>query len=415
MAMPEESLINDLYDLLSMTTPTDKDFYLLGSYFIMSAISSNNVSINMPYGKVKTNLWVLLVGPSTVSHKSTLLDFIFSICNEIEPDNLVSQEFSPEGLFEELDDLGEHGGKPVKAISISDEMSGFIQAVNKKDYMANIKELLMQLYDGKAKISRKLRKQKFIVREPYYEWLTATSEQMFLDLFKLSDIANGFLARFIITKYNRDNINPKITKDVILIDEKRKQIVQELIKINKALKTKYFEFYLTPSAMEKYINYVNDNGRHLEEYQLIIKSRLSTNILKIAVLNYIAENYNDIVFTTNQVNELFIDDEHIDIAIQIIERYFEISINIIDQMEIMPTVRKLLKIIKDYGIIYHSELLRRSHLKASEFRSTMDTMIEAEMVYRGLKKEGNKPITYYTLMENIEGGDYKDDKPVSDL
>jgi len=294
-------------------------------------------------------------------------------------------------------------------------MSGFIQAANKKDYMANIKELLMQLYDGKARISRKLRKQKFIVREPYYEWLTATSEQMFLDLFKLSDIANGFLARFIITKYNKDNINPNITKDVILIDEKRKQIIQELIKINKALKTKYFEFYLTPSAMEKYINYVNDNGRHLEEYQLIIKSRLSTNILKIAVLNYIAENYKDLVFTTNQVNELFIDDEHIDIAIQIIERYFEISISIIDQMEIMPTVRKLLKIIKDYGIIYHSELLRRSHLKASEFRSTMDTMIEAEMVYKGFKKEGNKPITYYTLMENIEGGDNKDDKPVSNV
>jgi len=415
MAMPEKSLINDLYDLLSMTTPTDKDFYLLGSYFIMSAISSNNVSINMPYGKVKTNLWVLLVGPSTVSHKSTLLDFIFSICNEIEPDNLISQEYSPEGLFEELDDLGEHGNKPVKAISISDEMSGFIQAANKKDYMANIKELLMQLYDGKARISRKLRKQKFVVREPYYEWLTATSEQMFLDLFKLSDIANGFLARFIITKYDKDNINPKITKDVILVGEKKKKILQELININKALKTKYFEFYLTPGAMKKYIRYVNDNGNHLEEYKLIIKSRLSTNILKIAVLNYIAENYKTMIYTTNQVNELFINEEHIDIAIQIIERYFEISMDIIDQMEIMPTVRKLLKIIKDFGKISHSKLLWRSHLKSSEFRSVIDTLIEAEIVYKFIEKEGNKTIMYYSLMKDIKGGDNKNDKSTFDL
>jgi len=381
----------------------------------MSAISSNNVSINMPYGKVKTNLWVLLVGPSTVSHKSTLLDFIFSICNEIEPDNLISQEYSPEGLFEELDDLGEHGEKPVKAISISDEMSGFMQAVNKKDYMANIKELLMQLYDSKARISRKLRKQKFIVREPYYEWLTATSEQMFLDLFKLSDIASGFLARFIITKYNKDNINPKITEDVILVKEKKKKILQELININKALKTKYFEFYLTPGAMKKYVRYVNDNGNHLEEYKLIIKSRLSTNILKIAVLNYIAENYKDIVFTTNQVNELFIDEQRIDIAIQIIERYFEISMGIIDEMEIIPTVRKLLKIIKENGIISHRELLWRSHLKASEFRSVIDTLLEAEIVYKSIKKEGNKPKMYYMLVESIEGGSDKDDKSISDL
>jgi len=380
----------------------------------MSAVSSNNVSIVMPYGHVKTNLWILFVGPSTISHKSTLLDFIFSILHEIEPDNLISQEFSPEGLFEELDDIGEHGEKPVKAIAINDEMSGFMQAVNKKDYMANMKELLMQLYDGKKRISRKLRKQKFIIREPYYEWLTATSEQMFLDLFRLSDIANGFLARFIITKYNQDNVNPNITKDVLLIEEKKKKIIQDLLMLNKALETKYYLFYLTPGAMEKYISYINDNGRHLEEYQLIIKSRLSTNILKIAALNYIAENYKNIIFTTNQINKIDIDEKHIDIAIQIIERYFELSSIIIDQMELIPTIRKLLKIIKEYGIISHSELLRRSHLKASEFRSVMDTLIEAEMVYKSIKKEGNKSIMFYTLMENIKGGD-EDDKSTFDI
>ncbi len=405
MASKDKSIYDSLYEYYEMITPTDKNFYQGLSLFTLSSISSNNVSIIMPYGSVKTNLWVLLVGPSTISHKTTLLTSVMNILYDVKPEVFISEDFSPEGLFSEFaehsdNDIGTH------VVAIRDEMSGLIQAANKKDYMSNAKELLMELFDNRPFVARRLKKEKMVIKKPYFCWLTATSEQRFTDVFKETDIASGFLARFILINFSKDNIIDNSTNDVTLISEKRAKLVEILHALSMALYKKKFNFFLDDSAYDIYDKYINNNNfisSYISELDTAstIKSRLSIVALKISVLLYLSDHYKEIIYTTSDNNNLFIDENYISQAISMVDAILKKELAFLDvQLELLPTIRRVLRILKHKPIISHSELLWRSHLNKSEFKSAMDTLIESEKVKKYMNSDNNK--IYYTYVEYIE-------------
>ena len=405
MTTKDKSIYDSLYEYYEMITPTDKNFYQGLSLFTLSSVSTNNVSIVMPYGSVKTNLWVLLVGPSTISHKTTLLTAVMNILYDVKPDVFISEDFSPEGLFSEF---SEHSNNDIGAhvVAIRDEMSGLIQAANKKDYMSNTKELLMELYDNRPFVSRRLKKERIVIKKPYFCWLTATSEQRFTDVFRETDIASGFLARFIVINFNKDNVIDNSTNDLTLISEKRAKLVETLYALSSVLYKKKFNFFLNSNAYEIYDRYINNNNFisfYTSELDTAttIKSRLSIAALKISVLLYLSDHYKEIIKTTSDVNNIFIDENYISQAIDMVDAILKKELLFLDvQLELLPTIRRILRILRHKPIISHSELLWRSHLNKSEFKNAIDTLIESEKIKRYINSDNNK--IYYTYVEYVE-------------
>lgn len=375
-------LLEMIEKYLKSGTSTDRDYYKITSYFIVSSIIGNNVVIKRPFGNVHTNIWAILIGPSTISHKSTLLSMAYEILSDVMIDNITSQDYSPEGLFAELSEMSGNGEYPTHAVSIMDEFAGFVQAMGKKDYMANTKELMMQLYDSRKKIKRRLKKEHYTIRDPYFVWITATSMEGFLDAFKIQDIQTGFLPRFIPVFFNRNRMINETIKDITTIESMKNNVVAACNALYNALKHKKISVYIpTLETNETYKSFINKVNYSPSEISRSIAGRMSINIFKFATIKYISDYYMDIVYNVDKTIDVMLPDNYITEATNIISDFLTKELDVIfEYVGWDKNIRTVYQFIKEYTIISHSKLLWRSHLKANEFRQVIETLTAAGVI-----------------------------------
>ena len=180
-------------------TVTDSypDYWIAGGLFCLSVAINRNAVIKLRQGPVYPNMWMNLLGLSSLARKSTAIDKtdLTIIAANIDPDCKMPDEFSPEAMIERLD-------QRPRAYMLKDESAGLL-AVMKKDYMRGLKDALMQLYDGKD-INRELRtsrrksdKTSFQVKNPYLCLMLATTPGSFAANTELLDVTSGWLPRFL--------------------------------------------------------------------------------------------------------------------------------------------------------------------------------------------------------------------------
>ena len=81
------------------------------------------------------NLWGLILGDSTLSRKTTAMRMIMDIIAALDSDMILATDGSAEGLLSGL------ATRPNKtSIFYKDEISGFFDSMNKKDYLAGMSE-----------------------------------------------------------------------------------------------------------------------------------------------------------------------------------------------------------------------------------------------------------------------------------
>lgn len=180
-------------------TVTDSyaDYWFAGGLFCLSVAANRNIVIHLRQGPIYCNVWINILGLSSLARKSTAIDKtdLTIVAANIDPECKMPDEFSPEAMIERLD-------KHPRAYMIKDESAGLL-AVMKKDYMRGLKDALMQLYDGKD-INRELRtsarkaeKTKFRVRNPYLCLMLSTTPGSFAANTELLDVTSGWLPRFL--------------------------------------------------------------------------------------------------------------------------------------------------------------------------------------------------------------------------
>ena len=199
---PEEDLpktfIDAYVEWAHTVTDAPKQYHKAVGAAILSTTMAPYISLPTQQGVFVPNIWIMLLGGTTLTRKSTCLDMGRQLMDEVLDDYLLANDGSPEGLLTEIAD---RDGKSSNFHR--DEIAGFIDTVIHKDYMAGTVEHLTRLYDGQPQ-TRILRKEKIEIKNPYLIIMSGGILSRMQEIVSMEHVRSGFIPRFILVMGTAD-------------------------------------------------------------------------------------------------------------------------------------------------------------------------------------------------------------------
>jgi hypothetical protein len=285
---------------------------------------------------------------------------------------------------------------------INDECGGLFKSLNKKQYMADLKDTLCKVYDNR-RISRKLRTNQkdksvqtdFSVKDPYLTILFSTTFESLANSVIEDDFTSGLVPRFL-------PYYPAYIKNIRGIDEETD--ADDLMRGD--LKARYASILDNLSRVGPIRMRMSDTGKTIynqwlkqKEKELMRNSdfvvssvfgRYQAYALKMAMHFTVgSEAFQDHIkgLESGSAVEYTIPDEYVIEAIREINEYFiptiiaireKISIHGTDDLK-----AKILDILKrSGGEMEHSKLLKACKKGRSQFSEAIQTLIDMEMVIK---------------------------------
>lgn len=146
------------------------------------------------------NLYILMVGPSTIMRKTTVLGYIADLLpvNQQSGERYITflDDVSPQAFFKVT---GKNGLKMAPVIMAVDEVSGLMAQAKKRDsHMAGFEALLLKAYDHTP---INIARTKGNIENPYgcfVNLFAASTPEPLMEVLGDDDINSGLLPRFII-------------------------------------------------------------------------------------------------------------------------------------------------------------------------------------------------------------------------
>lgn len=186
----------DVYvDWATSKTDAAVVYHIASAFTILSVIFGEFAHAMPKFGKLRLNLWFLVLGRTTRARKSTSRGLMMKIFDGVQGEHYEYDEgsdFTGEGLLERLYE------KPRRSSIIHrDEVQGLFREVKSKHYMMGLSETLTELYDGIVRGSlRKGGGKKERVETNFVLFLMGIVSKV-TEVLTLDDFQSGFLARFI--------------------------------------------------------------------------------------------------------------------------------------------------------------------------------------------------------------------------
>jgi len=202
-----DDFINSYVELMGKITDAPSEFQELASLYLMSAsVGRRFIFLSVPETSIFVddksakgrllNLWVILIGKTRISRKSTGVINKVEELSEYLKLNVLPHSFSPEYLVTEMSNLKESG--EVWVSSIIDECGLFFDLLKKEksSYMVSADSMLSVIYDGRTYKRGTQARGKEDIPNPYLTMLWASTDYL-PKLFTDKMIRQGFLNRFI--------------------------------------------------------------------------------------------------------------------------------------------------------------------------------------------------------------------------
>jgi hypothetical protein len=194
-----ETFVDQYLDWTTEATDANEIFHELAAFIVLSAIYSSNVSLEVNWGTLVPNLWGMILGESTLTRKTTAMRYALDVINHVDTEIHTASDGTVEGLLQAL------SVRPSMAsLFFRDEVSGFFDAINRKDYLAGMVESLTHLYDVPTVFRRVLRRDVFNVERPVLIFFAGGIQDKVFSLLNDEYILSGFLPRFLIVCGNTD-------------------------------------------------------------------------------------------------------------------------------------------------------------------------------------------------------------------
>ena len=366
-----------------------EQYHPAGAFIILSTLLSGNVKLPTSFGTVIPNMWFMILADTTLTRKSTAMDNATDLLMEVDDDSLLATDGSVEGL---LTALGTRPNRP--SLFLRDEVTGLIESMSKKEYMAGMMETLTKLYDGKH-MKRILRKETIDVRDPILVIFAGGIRNKMTQILDNNHISSGFLPRFIFVTAESDvsrlkPVGPPTTKNI----EGRQRLVNKLIEIhanyavavkaaegNKVSMPKRWLAELTDDAWYMYNKFEMEMLKfamdwHDTSTMTPMMDRLAKSGLKASVLIAASRIHEDkiIVDTTDVLH-----------AFYYIEQWAKHSIYMLSNVGATGDERKLQRILQQItgtpGIT-RSALMQRNFLNAKETDNIFNTLEQRNAIRR---------------------------------
>jgi hypothetical protein len=377
-------------------------YHEAGAFIILSALLAGRVVLPTSFGNMLPNLWFMLLADTTLTRKSTSMDLSVDLLMEVDPDAVMATDGSIEGMLSAL------STRPGRAsIFLRDEVTGLLESMTRREYMAGMAELLTKLYDGRT-LKRVLRKETIEVRDPVLVMFAGGIRNRMQQLVTLEHVSSGFLPRFVFLTATSDMervqpLGPPTERDLgnreVLLEEMRSIIrhyhVTQDVTIHATGVTipapKKWLAQLTPEAWQRYGLFERkllQLGIESERPDIMtpVYDRLAKSTLKAAVLLAAAESRDDSVI---------VGIDHLLQAMLRADKWREYAVDIINGVGKSADERDLERImvmIKKSPGITRSRIMRAFHLTAPRATALFTTLEQ-----RGLVRSNSygKGTTYY--------------------
>jgi hypothetical protein len=194
---------------------TPMSFHLAAGLWLLSVAVGRRLYGDAPWGiKIYPNLYLMLIASTTYYRKSTAYKLAEQIARTAIPHMLMPTPGSPERFQEALsgqvpanfDKLSRtHQERLTKAQPfaaqrglLKDEVAGLFSAMNRKDYLSGMKDLLMELYDCPDYSDKDTQAGLTIVENAALSILGVTTPDGLNGGITHADWANGLLIRFAL-------------------------------------------------------------------------------------------------------------------------------------------------------------------------------------------------------------------------
>lgn len=395
LSLPEDHFITRCVKWLNSINDGYQEYKIISSFWILSALAHNKIVLKLKQGAVRPNLWLCVLGRSTTSRKSTVVNACRGVY-EVATDNILyNDDYSIEGYLETL------SLNPVLH-NVRDEVAGLMAKFHKK-YNEGIFELECAVYDcqnikktlagGKSKQPKT-----YVVNEPYVTKLYATTPDNFARYMTVDDFTCGYGYRFLFShpKYNRDKMPLEMETEEDITAWAT--VLADIKKINRYFsETTETSYKVDPDAMKYYNSVLKELETRADEsnndFLGAAIGRNQGHILKLALLieiggkvNAQTISYNSMVSACNMVTQYFLPE-----MLNVIDRLQD-DVKIYQVEKVSTTLRR------KGGIMTHSQLLHDTKLKSKEFAECVSTLIESKTI-EPIKEEKSK-IVYYRMLNH---------------
>ena len=387
------TFVDDYKEWGELATDAVPIYHELSAFILLSAFTAGNLKLKTSYGELIPNLWGLVLGDSTLTRKTTAMRMAMDLMLEIDRDILLATDGSAEGLLTGL------STRPSKtSVFYKDEVSGFFDAINRKDYLAGMPETLTALYDVPPLFTRRLRKDTITISNPVFIFFAGGIKDKVHSLLSEEYVLSGFLPRFLIVSGDTDVSRIRTTGPATLHSgERRDKIRERLVNLYEAYyKTAPItiagqqteinattEVELTKEAWQRYgeIEMAMVNQAQSSQIQLLALpafERLSRSLLKMSCL---------LAASRSEPDEAKIQATDTDIATaaKYVQDWGRFTIEAITNAGRTTTQRaldRILGVIERNPGIPRSRVMQQYHLTKKEMDMIVDTLIDRGQITR---------------------------------
>lgn len=400
--LPKDHFITQFVEWADSLNDGYREYKAVTAFWLLSALVQQKTYSRWSTGTIYPNIWAFLIGPSTISRKTTVIDNGRDIYISATGNKIPDTDYSLEGYAESLVET------PVLNC-VRDEVSTLLSKMGQK-YNDGYFEFECSMYDGKPYVKTLASKgkgqtQSFVVENTYITKLYATTPVKMAQSMSTKAFDSGFGFRFL---YACPNYSRELKGHRKLTDEDTKKwasIMERTRNIYNIFKeAPLIAFEINDDAeifySEKTLEILNKlaNEEFCNETLLAVWGRLEAYIIKLAMLIEIGKPQISLKISLDSLL----------IAFSMVCNYFVPStISVYNQLLEDTKFNNIEKIIAELrkmrGVATHKELLNRCKLVAKDFNECVETMNESGAIEIVIaKSKNNKEAKTYLLKdENV--------------
>lgn len=301
--IPKKSYIDTYVEWASKISIAPKEYHIATALSHLSALCDRNVYMPFTWKKIYTNLWIIVLGQTRISKKTTATEDIGKekVFNFVDRDYLLPSDITPQKLFSILAERSQKydGGK---GMMYTDEIGGFLAKLGRAEYMEGGKDFLCNLYNCPDSITKATKYDGILeIENAYLTILGNTTEERLSKVIKEDDFLSGFIIRFLLFNAPIPVNDYKTTYETFETEKDRIAIVNHLKKVKELVGSNLIHFKLSDEADKEYVKfqkYVDSKILNENKYWM---AELPNQLIKISMLLEISNIVNN-VYTVNNVN-----------------------------------------------------------------------------------------------------------------
>lgn len=288
--LEEDNFIQEYISTFMNKSGGFPEFKYSGALAALSICADRRIYSPLSFSDVIPNIWLILIGQSSFSGKSTAFDEFLDLIQSAGIGNKLPDSFSRQSLIECL-------AETPTAYYANDEVGGLLKEMHKKGgHLNGLSDDLCKYYDNPKVIHKRLTKKSgggdtFTANNVYMSVLMATTPLNFKNSTEPTDLESGLLARYLIVQPEGTPEYIDVSISTISATQQTKALSTRLSEIWTAVH-KFENLLFTPSteALERYNHWqrsLRDHQQQESEDNLTLSSRLRIYVFKLAAIYYI--------------------------------------------------------------------------------------------------------------------------------